>query len=550
MSYPTLPSVRSSQIPLFIAAMEASSAEAALDGWRMLSGRDLGLAASGPGSLEAGIYSNQNASALLADAVFNSKRTLLIAFQESNDAADFETDFRGINAHYDLYAPLVGKITALVNTGLYDQVLVAGWSLGGTMTQMFIEDYSGIAPIFGITTGAPGYLQAGHTADARIINYLDGRDLFVASGAERSLVSLLPPSQIQALSSLFGQVLGVPSDLFANAVPDMTANYYHTGKRVFLNSALQSSYLLALKVQQGDYTPLTSHLLSSYQTSLQSVGQNPFALVTASKATSGNDHVFGSSGADTLDGLAGVDTLYGRAGKDVLAGGSGVDTASYIEKMKGVSVTLAGDQTTEALVAGLLEDTLQGIENLIGGSAGDAFTGDTQNNRLEGRAGSDSLSGDGGNDRLLGGIGNDTLIGGAGADTLKGEAGADTLNGGLGADVLHGGTGVDRFVFDVGAGSANSDRVLDFKPATDKLVLSLGIFTALAAESPGNFLHTANFSASGAATDADDFIVFNAQTGDLFYDADGNGAASALIFATLTLVGVTPLSAADFQFIA
>jgi Ca2+-binding RTX toxin-like protein len=550
VSYPTLPSIRGSQIPFFISAMEASSGSTPLEGWRMLDGKDLGLPAAGAGSLTDGIYTNQNASALLADAVFNGKRTLLVTFQESNDDKDFESDFRNINGHYDLYAPLVSKVAALVKTGLYDQVLVAGWSLGGAMTQMFISDYEGIAPIFGLTVGAPGYLQAGHTADSRVINYLDGRDLFVASGAERSLAKFLLPAQIDALSQLYGQVLQVPLDLFATSVPYMTANYYHTGKTVFLNGSLQSSNSLMIKLQQGDYTPLTSHLLSSYKTSLESVSQSPFALAKASIATAGNDHVFGSSGADILDGLAGADTLYGRTGMDSLTGGLGVDTASYIEKRKSVFIVLARDETSEASVAGAVEDTLRSIENLIGGSAGDTFTGDVLNNRLEGRGGSDILSGEGGNDRLFGGIGNDMLIGGAGADTLKGETGADTLNGGQGQDVLHGGGGVDRFVFDVQAGAANADRILDFKPGTDKLVLSLGIFTALAAESPGSPLQSSNFSATGTATDADDFIVFNTQTGELFYDADGNGATAALKFATVTTVGTTPLSAADSQFVA
>ena len=36
-----------------------------------------------------------------------------------------------------------------------------------------------------------------------------------------------------------------------------------------------------------------------------------------------------------------------------------------------------------------------------------------------------------------------------------------------------------------------------------------------------------------AATQADDYILYNRNTGALFYDADGNGSIAALQFATL-----------------
>ena len=50
-----------------------------------------------------------------------------------------------------------------------------------------------------------------------------------------------------------------------------------------------------------------------------------------------------------------------------------------------------------------------------------------------------------------------------------------------------------------------------------------------------------------AAADADDRIIYDAATGRLFYDADGNGAGTALHFATVT-VG-TAITAAEFTVI-
>ena len=49
---------------------------------------------------------------------------------------------------------------------------------------------------------------------------------------------------------------------------------------------------------------------------------------------------------------------------------------------------------------------------------------------------------------------------------------------------------------------------------------------------------------AGAAQDADDRIIFNAATGNLFYDRDGTGAAAALQFARAN--GLPSLTNADF----
>ena len=57
------------------------------------------------------------------------------------------------------------------------------------------------------------------------------------------------------------------------------------------------------------------------------------------------------------------------------------------------------------------------------------------------------------------------------------------------------------------------------------------------------------FAAAGATGghDADDRVVYNTTTGQLFYDADGNGAGAAMLFATLD--GHPPIVAGDFTVI-
>ena len=57
-------------------------------------------------------------------------------------------------------------------------------------------------------------------------------------------------------------------------------------------------------------------------------------------------------------------------------------------------------------------------------------------------------------------------------------------------------------------------------------------------------LNASAFVTGTAATEADDRIVYNSATGQLFYDADGSGAGAAVLFATLT--GAPLLAASDF----
>ena len=49
---------------------------------------------------------------------------------------------------------------------------------------------------------------------------------------------------------------------------------------------------------------------------------------------------------------------------------------------------------------------------------------------------------------------------------------------------------------------------------------------------------------SRAPADANDYVVYNKATGNLFYDFNGNGAGGATLLATLT--GKPTLTASDF----
>lgn len=137
-----------------------------------------------------------------------------------------------------------------------------------------------------------------------------------------------------------------------------------------------------------------------------------------------DSHLSGGPGNDVLAGDHGNDTLVGGEGKDILAGGQGNDTADYSEREKPIVVTLEENENVHEsfgkgiYVAGLLEDSLASIENVIGGLHDDQLTGNYQANILSGGPGNDKLRGAGGDDILRDGIGGNLIDGGPGIDTV------------------------------------------------------------------------------------------------------------------------------------
>jgi Ca2+-binding RTX toxin-like protein len=134
------------------------------------------------------------------------------------------------------------------------------------------------------------------------------------------------------------------------------------------------------------------------------------------------------------------------------------------------------------------------------------------------------------------------LTGNEFGQAIIGNAGINVLNGGLGADTLTGFGGADTFAFTTALGGGNVDAIADFAHGTDRIALDDAIFGA-GIGSSGAFNANA-FVTGTAAGDADDRIIYNSATGQLFYDADGNGAGAAVLFATLA--GNPVLTASDF----
>ena len=126
-----------------------------------------------------------------------------------------------------------------------------------------------------------------------------------------------------------------------------------------------------------------------------------------------------------------------------------------------------------------------------------------------------------------------TITGSGQADTITGGTGANTIEAGSGNDILVGDIGSDQFVFNTALNAAtNVDQITDFNVAADTIVLENAIFTTIVGTGT---LTAAQFvaNAAGTAQDANDRIVYETDTGKLFYDSNGNAAGGATQFAQL-----------------
>jgi Ca2+-binding RTX toxin-like protein len=183
--------------------------------------------------------------------------------------------------------------------------------------------------------------------------------------------------------------------------------------------------------------------------------------------------------------------------------------------------------------SGNWESSLLGNKDNITGSNGEG-------DHLFGFGGADIINGQAGNDYIDGGTAGDTLRGGDDDDTVKGQAGADTLAGGTGVNTLTGGSGNDTFVFNSEVDGINISHITDFAVDRDLMRLSLADFAGLAVKGA---LSAAKFGIGTAAAEGQ-YIIYNATTGDLSFNASGAADGALTKFAALD-AGLG-LSAGDF----
>ena len=302
-------------------------------------------------------------------------------------------------------------------------------------------------------------------------------------------------------------------------------------------------------VHYADYTQLdyaltafNTHVFGSISGSPNKVPVDLTGLFIGMRA--GDDAIYGTSTSKEMSGYAGNDSIYGGAGNDTLiggegrdlfVGGNGTDIVSFVGAVHGAVADLS--LTTK----GISDDgfgnseTMRSIEGLYGTVFGDMFTGGSANELLVGDFGADTLSGGGGNDTVDGGSSDDLLSGGAGNDVLIGHSGLDTLTGGA---------GTDAFTFADITPTLGMDTITDMAQGVDKIRIS----STWSSHLSGAALTAEQFRSGAGAVEAhtaQQLLIYDTATGDLYFDADGNGSVrSAVLFAHLS--NIADLSFQDF----
>jgi Ca2+-binding RTX toxin-like protein len=211
-----------------------------------------------------------------------------------------------------------------------------------------------------------------------------------------------------------------------------------------------------------------------YSDTLTGDDNNNFISADNGNAGSGNDVIVAGGGMDYIWTGRGVDTVDGGAGLDFISF-SAEDMPNF---GPGLEIVMANDGTMVSTNRhnGEVENSISGIEGVLGSRGQDNFTGNDQDNFFNPFFGAAFADGGAGTDTLFFGIFNgvhvdleqgiafrptqpffgttpfanfenvignandDTLIGDAGDNLLEGVDGNDTLRGGDGADTLHGGS--------------------------------------------------------------------------------------------------------------
>ena len=227
------------------------------------------------------------------------------------------------------------------------------------------------------------------------------------------------------------------------------------------------------------------------------------------------NQLHGKRGADFLDGRDGTDKLHGGAGNDTLNGGLGGDTMLGGAGNDIYIVDASGDRvfetttTTSGINAGGT-DTVQSAVNFnMGSQIGTSFI---ERLTLTGAA-------------HINGTGNGL------ANVLTGNAGNNVLNGGLGLDTMLGGAGNDVFVFSSALTLGNVDKINDFGVADDGFMLDDAVFAGLATGMLAASAFAVNLT--GLAINVLHRIVYETDSGRIYFDADGNGGTASVHFATV-----------------
>jgi Ca2+-binding RTX toxin-like protein len=206
--------------------------------------------------------------------------------------------------------------------------------------------------------------------------------------------------------------------------------------------------------------------------------------------------------------------IVGNTGNNLLDGGRNNDTMTGGDGDDIYHVRAPGDTVNENADEGI--DTVRAFRSYL-------LADNVENLHLQTTVAINGIGNEEGNE-IVGNMADNVIIGREGNDLLRGQGGADT------------------FVFDRGLNATtNVDTILDFESGVDVLKLKGSVFGFPAA---GN-LPSGSLRFDTEAQDLNDRIIYDQDTGRMWFDGNGAAAGGQTLFAILT--PDTALRAADFE---
>src|SRR3954454_6356995 len=107
-----------------------------------LTAQALGVVIDTPGeSFANGVYQFGNAAALLGSGTLGGLNTLVLAFRGADDRQDSIDILTNPAVDYTRLGEVVSAVDRLAASGAYQQVVITGHSLGGSLAQIFMANH-------------------------------------------------------------------------------------------------------------------------------------------------------------------------------------------------------------------------------------------------------------------------------------------------------------------------------------------------------------------------------------------------------------------------
>ena len=363
------------------------------------------------------LFANEEA----AGGVFRKDNTIILAFRGTDSVTDIQFWLTKLDrqAYYDLFDELITRLDSYVENNNISKVLATGHSLGGAMTEIFLENHNDTQDVTysAVTIASPTageFLESPPlNPDRRILNIGFENDIvyglseltnvnsevsttgvFIGLGGERNNLD-------------FGFPIDGANQAYEFLVSSLGPEHHQDHYAYTVDRIIDSKYYEEIQkdslvlIDRNDLEVDTSqYFRSDLEKTAFILGEDEgedALLVDPSQSNNGNDTLTGTLGKDIIEGLSGNDVLTGDnyyvgagstavdfeptkdtldggdgndfleggSGNDILDGGDDNDTAVFSDNFKNYEYKIDGDTITFTHVEGTQTngiDTLTNIE--------------------------------------------------------------------------------------------------------------------------------------------------------------------------------------------